>query len=102
MAVVSTVVKSDGGQVAGGELRPRGVRAGDRAAGCPPSVLNTKGGRDLVKPGLRVRGRHLHASDGRGAAAQFITVGDTGAPTTRDRAAAFTETMQTELGVTAY
>ena len=75
--VVSTVVRSDGGQVlevnyGSGARRvtvPRGT----------PVVLNTRGGRDLVKPGVKARVTTVTPQNG-GPPRQFITVSGSGAP----------------------
>jgi hypothetical protein len=75
--VVATVVKSDGGQVL--EIN---YGSGIRRVTVPPGtpvVLNTPGGHELVKPGLKVRVITFTPSTG-GAAHLFITVGENGSP----------------------
>jgi hypothetical protein len=73
---VSTVVKSDGGQVL--EIN---YGSGARRVTVPPGtsvVLNVPGSRDLVKAGLTVR--VITFTPAGGAARQFITVGENGTP----------------------
>jgi hypothetical protein len=75
--IVATVVKSDGGQV----LKIN-YGAGERRVTVPPGtpvVLNTPGGHELVKSGLKVRVINYTPSTG-GPPHQFITVGENGAP----------------------
>jgi hypothetical protein len=75
--VVSTVVKSEGGQVL--EVN---YGSGVRRVTVPPAtpvVLNTPGTRELVKAGRTVRVTTFRPAAG-GPPRQFVTVGDNGAP----------------------
>ena len=75
--VVATVVKSDGGQVL--EIN---YGSGIRRVTVPPGtpvVLNTPGGHELVKTGLKVRVVTFTPSTG-GSPHLFITVGEDGSP----------------------
>jgi hypothetical protein len=75
--VVSTVVKSEGGQVL--EVN---YGAGVRRVTVPPRtpvVLNSPGSREMVKAGRTVRVTTFTPAAG-GPPRQFVTVGDNGAP----------------------